>query len=309
LLAAGVLRTWQRPIVAQLCLLAWYGLTLTFIGLMGQVFHLDGTMAGALLLWTLLTSAAVVAFATSALVLLPWVLGTMTTLVAAYDAFARPQLGTDLLLPWLLSGAMLPAALAILSARLNAERWQALNRQLLWLAGLLPVVTATIVSQFWYSDSTRAFVATANDVIATLAIAGLAVALASNSRIAIPEWLERTWNFRLLLLVACGLIALPFLFPRVESEWLAALSFIGLWLLLGWLGHRTQNSRLVSLSILVIALRIFIIYLEVFGSLLQTGVGLIFSGMLLLVLLNFARMLTRKVKLAPPTDAIAGGKS
>ena len=130
LLAFGVLRKWERPIIAQLCLLGWYGLTLTFIGLMGQVFHLAGSLAGALLLWTVLTSAAVIAFATSALVLLPWVLGTLATLIAAYDAFARPVLGTDLLLPWLLFGAMLPAAFAMLAARLPAERWQALNKQL-----------------------------------------------------------------------------------------------------------------------------------------------------------------------------------
>src|SRR5690606_15246161 len=126
-----------------------------FIGLMGQVFHLAGSTAGALILWTVLTSAAVVAFATSALVLVPWIVGTLVTLIAAYDAFVRPLLGTDLLLPWLMLGAMLPAALALIAARLSSPRWRALNKQLLWLAGWLPVVTAALVCQFWYSDSMR----------------------------------------------------------------------------------------------------------------------------------------------------------
>src|SRR5690606_9578651 len=48
LVALGVLRRWERPVIAQLCLLAWYGLTLSFIGLMGQVFHLAGSTAEAL---------------------------------------------------------------------------------------------------------------------------------------------------------------------------------------------------------------------------------------------------------------------
>lgn len=293
LLAIGVLRTWRNPAIAQLCLLAWYGLTLTFIGLMGQVFHLAGSTAGALILWTALTSAAVVAFATSALVLLPWIVGTLVALIAAYDAFVRPLLGTDLLLPWLMLGAMLPAALALIAARLSAPRWHALNKQLLWLAGWLPVVTAAIACQFWYSDSLRAPAFTANDVIATLAVAALAIALALNSRIAVPDWLDTATHFRLLLLVACALITLPFLFPRVEADWLAALSFVALGLLLGWLGHRTENARLVSAAIFAIALRLFIVYLEVFGNLLLTGFGLIFSGAVLLLLLQLARRLSR----------------
>jgi uncharacterized membrane protein len=295
MVALGVLRHWQRPLVGQLCLLAWYGLTLTFIGLLGQVFHLAGSTAAALLLWTLLSSPAVVAFGNSKLVLLPWVLGTLATLFMVYAEYVAPLLGADLLLPWLLFGVMLPAIFAIAAARLTKVRWQALNEQLLWLAGMLPILTAGVACQFWYFDAMRAFVATPSAVIATLAIAALAIALACNSRMAVPEWLESIGNFRLLLLAACGLITLPFLVPRIESEWFAALSFIGLWLLLGWLGHRTRSQRLVSIAIGVIALRIFIIYLEVFGSLLQTGFGLIFSGALLLALLAFARSLSRKV--------------
>lgn len=300
LLAAGVLRTWRNPAIPQLCLLGWYGLTLTFIGLMGQVFHLAGSTAGALVLWTVLTSAAVVTFATSALVLTPWVVGTLATLIAAYDQFVRPVLGTDLLLPWLLFGAMLPAALAMIAARLPQARWHELNRQLLWLAGLLPVVTAGIVCQFWYSDSMRAAVFTVNDIIATLAVAALAVVLALNSRLAVPEWLDTVAHFRLLLLVACVLITLPFLFPRVEADWLAALGFVALWLMLLWLGQRTHSQRLVSMAIFVIALRLFIVYLEVFGNLLQTGFGLIVSGIVLLALLQLARRLSRSARPASP---------
>ncbi|MEY4640342.1 MAG: hypothetical protein RLZZ227_336 [Pseudomonadota bacterium] len=298
LLALGVLRQWQRPVVAQLCLLAWYGLTLTCIGLMGQVFHLAGSTAGALLLWTLLSSAAVIAVGNSKLVLLPWALGTLVTLFFVYAEYLSPRLGSDLLLPWLLFGAMLPAIFAMLAARLPRPQWQPLNQQALWLAGLLPILTAGIVCQLWYFDEARAVVAAPSVLVATLAVAALAVALVCNSRIAVPEWLDSVGNFRLLLLGACVLITLPFLWSGIESEWIAAFSFISLWLLLGWLGHRTRSQRLVSLAIGIIALRIFIIYLEVFGSLLQTGFGLIFSGALLLGLLAFARTLSRKVNVA-----------
>lgn len=238
--------------------------------------------------------------------LYPWTLGTLMTLVASYDAFVRPVLGTDLLLPWLMLGAMLPAVLAMIAARLRDVRWHALNKQLLWLAGLLPVVTAAIACQFWYSDSLRAAAFTAYDVTATVAVAALAVALALNSRLAVPDWLETAANFRLLLLVSCALITLPFLFPRIEADWLAALGFVALWMLLGWIGHHTQSPRLVSLAIFAIALRLFIVYLEVFGNLLLTGFGLIFSGVVLLALLHVARRLSRSATRA--VAAAEGGR-
>jgi len=59
-----------------------------------------------------------------------------------------------------------------------------------------------------------------------------------------------------------------------------------------WLGfavvalvaHRQGRSRLLHLATAAIGLRIVVIYFEVFGTLLDTGVGLVLGGLLTLLL-------------------------
>ena len=61
-----------------------------------------------------------------------------------------------------------------------------------------------------------------------------------------------------------------------------------------WLsGHMMQ---IVNLATAVIAVRVFVAYIEVFGSMLATGAGLIVSGVLLLAL---AWVWVRKIRLQP----------
>ena len=57
------------------------------------------------------------------------------------------------------------------------------------------------------------------------------------------------------------------------------------------MGHR----GVLKLAIVVIALRLVVVYVEVFGSLLSTGVGLIASGVLLIALVWAAGKLIRKL--------------
>jgi hypothetical protein len=53
--------------------------------------------------------------------------------------------------------------------------------------------------------------------------------------------------------------------------------------------------RLISLSITLIAIRIFAVYVEVFGTLFDTGVGLIIGGAVMLGLIALARKLNRRL--------------
>jgi hypothetical protein len=101
---------------------------------------------------------------------------------------------------------------------------------------------------------------------------------------------------RLLLVLASVLTGLGVLLPHAPIAMLGALGFIMVWALVAWCGYRANAMQLVNLATAVIAARIFITYVEVFGSMLATGAGLIVSGVLLLAL---AWLWVRKIRLQP----------
>jgi hypothetical protein len=72
--------------------------------------------------------------------------------------------------------------------------------------------------------------------------------------------------------------------------------FMGYWAFIGWIALLNGMPKLLNLAVIVIALRLLIVYVEVFGSLLQTGFGLIISGVVLIALVGA----TRKVMTALP---------
>jgi hypothetical protein len=54
-------------------------------------------------------------------------------------------------------------------------------------------------------------------------------------------------------------------------------------------------QRLVSLAVFVIAIRIFVAYVELFGTLFTTGIGLIVSGLVMLGLIHAARKVNTRL--------------
>ena len=73
-------------------------------------------------------------------------------------------------------------------------------------------------------------------------------------------------------------------FPRGDVRVLGALAQIVLLGLAGWTSLELGRVRTFNLFTAAIALRILVIYFEVFGSMLSTGVGMITGGVLTLVL-------------------------
>ena len=80
----------------------------------------------------------------------------------------------------------------------------------------------------------------------------------------------------LLLVLSYG----PLLIGTKELELVGALVFIGLWAVVAWVGYASHNARLLSAATAVIGLRVVIVYFEVFGSLMDTGLGLVTGGLL-----------------------------
>jgi uncharacterized membrane protein len=86
------------------------------------------------------------------------------------------------------------------------------------------------------------------------------------------------------------------LVPHAPIAMVGALGFVIVWALVAWCGYKAQAMQLVNLATAVIAVRIFVAYIEAFGSMLATGAGLIVSGVLLLAL---AWLWVRKIRLQP----------
>jgi hypothetical protein len=111
-------------------------------------------------------------------------------------------------------------------------------------------------------------------------------------RAADPQFYTQTWGLTFLSIVMIGL---PVMFPNGHSDLLAMASFLGYWGYVGWYAHATGAMRLLSLAITVLAIRLWVIYLEAFGGLALTGIGLIFSGVFMLAMIYGARRLSKKL--------------
>ncbi|SVB56152.1 uncharacterized protein METZ01_LOCUS209006, partial [marine metagenome] len=76
----------------------------------------------------------------------------------------------------------------------------------------------------------------------------------------------------------------PLIFAHGGLHFIGAMSFIILWCLIGWAALQVQMPKLFDFATTLIGLRILVGYLEVFGSLLLTGVGMITGGSFILFL-------------------------
>jgi hypothetical protein len=107
---------------------------------------------------------------------------------------------------------------------------------------------------------------------------------------------ERLKYGALFALVGLLCITLPFLYPAYGGAVLSALLFIAYWIFVGWTAQGMGKLRIVSIAITLIAIRIFMVYVEVFGSLMDTGIGLIVGGAVMLGLIYAARKLNDRIR-------------
>ncbi|MFW7380263.1 MAG: DUF2157 domain-containing protein [Oligoflexus sp.] len=123
-------------------------------------------------------------------------------------------------------------------------------------------------------------------VFGTMVVASiLSLGILKFSRPAYPSLLHKVWAF----ILCCGLLQafLPtFVFEgKVLSSWQNALNaflFILIWSAVAIGAISLEIPKWFDLAIFLIAARIFIAYIQVFGSLALTGAGLILLGLLIL---------------------------
>lgn len=273
--------------------LAFFGLTLTLLALIGQVYQLgDGTYSGILGLWMIITLPVMAYLAHKKMTVIPWMLaflGTVWVVIGEHISILPA--------PW--QSVFILGTVTLLPLALMADgtfRWVEKNRPV-WSSvfkmtgGILLAVSASLGSLIWYAEFNRADMPILYILpvlmVAVAAIAGHAYLNAFYR--ARPEW--RYGAFFALLSVLT--LFIPCVFQGVPPSMGSAILFILYWLCVGWLAQQAGWMRGVSLAVILITLRIFMIYIEVFGSLLMTGWGLIMAGIVMLGLLIAAKKMNR----------------
>jgi uncharacterized membrane protein len=282
-LTAGILhaiRT-ERTVAREIMLFLLAGLTLTFIALIGQIHQTGAPPWQALALWLVITSPFLFVLTRAKFTIACRMLGFWTTLGVAAETVAyhlgpaHLDVAFYTLIPFLMIGMgewralrtrwpVWPSLLATGGYALTA--WVVSWAQLAW------------IEEFGYNfrDYTTHFYPA---FFAALAASGALMALRYAKYLEAKPYITDVF---MLVSVVAGFM--PFLTSHPRWPVVGAGIFMAYWALIGWTGLRLGYRGLLNAAIVIMALRLVIVYIEVFGDLLSTGVGLIASGVLLIAL-------------------------
>ncbi|MCM2343148.1 MAG: DUF2157 domain-containing protein [Alphaproteobacteria bacterium] len=272
----------QHPVRRDSCLLLLFGLFLTFIALIGQTYQLHGDLHTTLLFWLAICTPFIWYFGSSYMVAVPWLAVAVVALYLNIGHYLDKNEDRLVLIGSLIS-FYLPMALILVSRLPVLKTYRPGFIEAFYRLGIyLPAIFANIALHFFY-EGPRAL--DQQTVLLALMALGLFVIFAVfHPRAKVSGNSPELWYY---LLVSGLVMMLPFVLPELESGELSALLFVLYWMFIAWLGARIHAASLTDWAIRLVILRLFIVYLEVFGSLLQTGVGLIASGIILLVVLRY----------------------
>lgn len=283
LLGAG-LGAWRaerhnRPWLTEGLLFLFAGLAVGGIALQAQVYQLTGPQWQMLLVWLAIAGPALWLGGTTRLTGLLLVLMALAgPMLMAIDNWRRDGF-------WLLAQglAMAVPVLLVLASLLATARRPGF-RQVLRQSGVAGILFgASIVHLVWADDLSAS---TALDNAIRLSPVLLAVVatvwLARRDPAAFPQPLVVPL---LVVPLLATVVALTIPHPdQILSRIVGIIVYGGLWALVARGAIKAGHNGLFATAVAAIAVRIFLVYLELFGSLAATGGGLVAGGLLLLAL-------------------------
>jgi uncharacterized membrane protein len=278
----GFLRSAARPgLIRETWLSLFVPLFLAGIGLIAQLHNLHGDGWQALLLWEAITLPAVWLAQSSTLVHL-WTVAVMVTSViwaSAYRSGGIPEFGRACIV------ATVPVA--YLAIGFWSEHVRSFNRYLrsagfVWGMAAVLLIGTPVANALW-NESPGEHLAHAG----YLTLPWCALIAASLGAWYRPQVKREVKLTMVALLLTSGVcLTLPLFFgsssDSVGIKIVGAAGFFGTWILAAAAAAYSHHKRWFDLASLVIALRVVVVYFEVFGSLAMTGLGLIFSGIVIL---------------------------
>lgn len=280
LVGMGVAHWWARDQgrrkLAEGLLFLFAGLVLAGIALQAQVFQLTGPLWQALMLWLAIAGPALLVGGTTRLT------GTLFAAMAIVAPAVMATQTVDDGGPWRLAqgGAMaVPALLLLLSMQpgRNGPGFRLALRE----AGIVSILAGASIAHFAWASNITADQALDN------AVRLVPAALASLGAFLIGRQPGSDFPRALLLPILLGPVlafgaALAFPHPDgTASRLIGVAVFVLMWVAVAQGAARAGMNGLFAAAIAAIAIRIFIIYIELFGSLAATGGGLVAGGLLL----------------------------
>ncbi|MBZ6378170.1 hypothetical protein B5C34_01190 [Pacificimonas flava] len=290
LLAAAAGTAWQArekgwPWALEVALFLFAGLVLGGLALQAQIYQLSGDIWRLLMTWLGLSVWPLLLAGRTRLT--AYAVTGMTVWAFASVAAAMDGSTTRELLAQGLA-ASVPWALVAVGALTNSEFAKGLREG--GLTVLLPF--ASLVHLTW-ADRLTVEDAGANLVrcLPVLAVAAGAT-LPALRRGVIPKSLVAP-----LLLGPLGALLLATLIPHPDATFprlAGVFVFAAMWIWIAFASARAGWRGLYGIAIAALAIRLFIVYFELFGTLATTGLGLIVAGLLLIGLAFAGRRMFRE---------------
>ena len=280
-------RLWLREIAALLL----FGLVLSGIALIGQVYQLQSAPWRAPVLWLALCTPFLALTAQTRLTGTIWAIAAVTTWVVAGDPIhdllarigvlpARRQYWESGLL-FTVMGYLAACAMIVLASLRRlwpGARGQADLLMRLAIAGLIATCSLAMAFAWRGADDGGPL----GPIMAT-AIATLLAAAALWSTHAEAE--RRILLVLLATSVAAWIVALLISgFGGKQADLTRAVLFVAYWGVVGTMAARAGARALFGLAFSMIGLRLLVLYFEAIGGLTATGLGLIGGGVLCLAL-------------------------
>jgi uncharacterized membrane protein len=274
--------SWLKDVL----IILYYGFTLATMALIGQTYQLEGSVADLLLAWTVFTLPLIL-LAKGRFIATLWVITTAITYAINADElfkFSKNTLGFTqsnaeaLAMCFILLGPLVFIVLSRLPW-LTLHRPQ-FSKQISNLSWLVIFVGGFFAQFLWYSDDIT------NEIpLIVFIVMGIATALTCWF---IPNLYsnESTESHlvKRIILITVYLLAATACWHTDELNIVGAITNLLYLCVLAWAALKISSTGLFNFVTAIIATRVLFIYFEVFGSLMQTGIGLIIGGFLTLLL-------------------------
>jgi|TARA_R100000501_G_scaffold14680_2_gene26620 uncharacterized membrane protein len=250
-------------------------LILTGLALHSQIYQLSGDIWKLLMTWLALSAPVLLLAGRTRLT--AYALAGMT--LWATIGWASAQVGETLSAHLVEGLAMAVPWLLLAIPALIRERRRFIHG-LVEVALIVLLIGVSLAHMAWADPVTGAAASDMRVRMALVAVVAMAALWAQRRRGPLPQPLH-------LPMVAVPFVAL-FLataLPHGDGplpRFFGALVFAGMWGWIAWAAARLGWRSLFGIAIGALAIRLFIVYFELFGSLAMTGAGLIFAGVLLI---------------------------
>ena len=275
---------WSREILV----IFYYGFTLASMALIGQTYQLGGSIAKLLLVWTL-TTIPIVLLGRGKFLTVLWIVGTSITYALNLEAlddvlraFIYPSYLKDVLFGVLY---VLSPFFFILLSRIP---WLVKNRPIMaselsrysWLA---IVIGGWFLQFFWYESVSGS----ADDIKSLQLFLTICFFATAAMVVFIPKlYATRSSDTHLAMRVVLAIVFVmgaTALWHDYRYPVVGAVINVAYMCVLAWAALKIHSIRLFNVMSALICIRLLFIYFEVFGSMLETGIGLVVGGVITLI--------------------------